>query len=84
MGPGEVNSMYECKPNCWLKMNGIHGSQVPEWLKTAGAEAGQLWTALEGLDPMLLRSFFKHRRLYVMVSDLERYYRGYRDNALIC
>ena len=65
-------------------MNGIHGSQVPKWLKTAGPEADQLWAALGGVDKILLPEFFKRRRPYAMVSHLERYYRGERENTLIC
>ena len=58
--------------------------EFPGWLTTAGSEAGQLWAALAGVDPNPLRRFFKRGRLFGMDSDLERYCRGYRENALIC
>ena len=66
IGPGEVNGMHGFKPH-WLKTYEIQRQsylgQVPEWLKTMGPKADQLWAALEWVGPALLREFFRGRRL---------------------
>ena len=81
MGPGEMNSMRGYKPHCWSKVYEIGGQshlgEVPIWLKTLAPKADQVWAAIGGVDPTVLRELFAGPgRLYAMVSDLERYYRG--------
>ena len=89
MGPGEMNSVRGYRPHCWWEIYEIGGQshlgKVPKWLKTLGPKADRVWAALEGVDPAILRELFTERdRLYAMVSDLGRYYRGERNCARIC
>ena len=87
MGPGEMNGMRGRKPNCFLKIYETGGQghlgEVPKWLRILAPKADQVWAALGWVDPTALRELFAGPgRLYAMVSDLERYYRGERNCEL--
>ena len=83
-----MNSMRGHKPHCCLKIYEIGGQshlgEVPKWLKTLAPKADQVWAALKGVDPTVLRELFAGPgRLYAMVPGLERCYREERNCALI-
>ena len=76
------------KPHCCLKIYEIGGQshlgEVSKWFKSLAPKADQVGAALKGVDPTVLRELFAGPgRLYAMVSDLERYYRGERNCELI-